>query len=164
MRRRIEGNTGINNEKDIRVDSFTPGEAAGITHIPTGLYAYGNIYPTKTMNKCYAMGILVAKLDESYKHPEINEERLERELPAFREAVESFTKKATMTKESANKALVESGIYMENGELSEHYRTQNTQEVCGICGKPAVDSPDAGIFCKDHAFKGKLSSQNTEEK
>lgn len=60
------------------------------------------------------------------KHTGTNEERLERGLPAFKKAAGEYTAKATKTPESARKALVDSGIYTQNGELSEHYRTQNT--------------------------------------
>jgi hypothetical protein len=41
----------------------------------------------------------------------------------FRKSAEEFTKKATRSKESAMKVLVESGIYNESGELSKNYRS-----------------------------------------
>ena len=41
----------------------------------------------------------------------------------FRKAAAAFTKKATRSKESAMKALVESGIYLKSGKLSKNYRS-----------------------------------------
>jgi hypothetical protein len=41
----------------------------------------------------------------------------------FRKIAEEFTRKATRSKESAMKVLVESGIYTESGELSKNYRS-----------------------------------------
>jgi hypothetical protein len=41
----------------------------------------------------------------------------------FRKSAEEFTRKATRSKESAMKVLVESGIYTESGELSKNYRS-----------------------------------------
>jgi hypothetical protein len=40
----------------------------------------------------------------------------------FREAAAEFTKKATRTRESAMKVLVESGIYTKSGKLTKNYR------------------------------------------
>jgi hypothetical protein len=41
----------------------------------------------------------------------------------FRKGAEEFMKKATRSKESAMKALVESGIYTKSGKLSKNYRS-----------------------------------------
>jgi len=41
----------------------------------------------------------------------------------FRKGAEEFTRKATRSKESAMKVLVESGIYTESGKLSKNYRS-----------------------------------------
>jgi len=41
----------------------------------------------------------------------------------FRKAAEEFMKKATRSKESAMKVLVESGIYTKSGKLSKNYRS-----------------------------------------
>ncbi|MGB0060032.1 hypothetical protein [Candidatus Binatus sp.] len=41
----------------------------------------------------------------------------------FRKGAEEFMKKATRSKESAMKALVESGIYTKTGKLSKNYRS-----------------------------------------
>ena len=38
------------------------------------------------------------------------------------EALESYTKMVTASPEAAMKAAVESGIWLENGELSPHYQ------------------------------------------
>jgi hypothetical protein len=40
----------------------------------------------------------------------------------FREAAADFTSEAVRSKESALKALVESGIYTKSGKLAKHYR------------------------------------------
>jgi len=40
----------------------------------------------------------------------------------FRKSAEEYMKKATRSKESAMKALVESGIYTKSGKLSKNYR------------------------------------------
>ena len=40
----------------------------------------------------------------------------------FREAAARFTKKATRSKASAIKVLVESGIYTKSGKLTKNYR------------------------------------------
>ena len=37
-------------------------------------------------------------------------------------ALESYTKKVTASPEAARKAMIESGIWLENGELSPNYR------------------------------------------
>jgi len=41
----------------------------------------------------------------------------------FREAAAQFMKKATRSRESAMKVLVESGIYTKSGKLSKNYRS-----------------------------------------
>ena len=41
----------------------------------------------------------------------------------FRKAAAEFTKKATRSKESAMKVLVESGIYTKSGKLTKNYRS-----------------------------------------
>lgn len=43
-------------------------------------------------------------------------------LKDFKEAAAAYTEKACKTKNSARKALVDSGIYDEEGNLTEHYR------------------------------------------
>ncbi len=40
----------------------------------------------------------------------------------FRKAAAEFTKKATRSKESAMKVLVEAGIYTKSGQLTKNYR------------------------------------------
>jgi hypothetical protein len=41
----------------------------------------------------------------------------------FRKAAEEFTKKATRSRESAMKVLVEAGIYTKSGKLTKNYRS-----------------------------------------
>ncbi|MBY0503534.1 MAG: hypothetical protein K2X03_06485 [Bryobacteraceae bacterium] len=40
----------------------------------------------------------------------------------FREAAEKFTRKATVSPETAREAMVKEGIYTKAGKLSRHYR------------------------------------------
>lgn len=39
----------------------------------------------------------------------------------FRKAAEAFTKKATATRETARKVMVDEGIYTKSGKLSKNY-------------------------------------------
>jgi hypothetical protein len=44
-------------------------------------------------------------------------------VESFRKAAAEFLKKATRSKQSAMKALVESGIYTKSGKLTKNYRS-----------------------------------------
>ena len=46
----------------------------------------------------------------------------QRTMKELREALESYTKRVTASPEAAKAALVRSGIYLENGELSPNYK------------------------------------------
>jgi hypothetical protein len=42
-------------------------------------------------------------------------------LERFREAAKAFTKRATRTRASARKVLIDEGIYTRSGKLTKHY-------------------------------------------
>lgn len=55
-------------EKDLRLDSFSTGVgdtgAVRIVHLPTGKMAECSEFPSKTMNKYFALGFLTAMVNE----------------------------------------------------------------------------------------------------
>ncbi len=49
-------------EKDIRMDSFSPSNAIKLVHMPTGITAECDMFPMPSWNKYFAMGALNEKL------------------------------------------------------------------------------------------------------
>jgi hypothetical protein len=66
--------------------------------------------------------IMKAPAKKSRPAPVITDLSSPAALAEFRKAADAYTKKATRSKASALKALIDSGIYDKSGRLSRHFR------------------------------------------